>query len=200
MKMISIKKTIVSIVGAVFVFLITLRLIINTVRFFGADATYFTVTTKVTTIIEIIAYASIVVFLVLGIFYKVSKFAIIGIVVNPAVILFVAIFSIVSEKTFENMTTEQIVVGIIELVSLLAIIVFLALYFFNKTKLVFTLVSGVLGFIIYFVSNIIMFRHQEVNVTWYILPYIREIVFSILLYSIPIIVTALDRKEDGVNL
>ncbi len=198
--MISIKKTIVSIVGAVFVFLITLRLIINTVRFFGADATYFTVTTKVTTIIEIIAYASIVVFLVLGIFYKVSKFAIIGIVVNPAVILFVAIFSIVSEKTFENMTTEQIVVGIIELVSLLAIIVFLALYFFNKTKLVFTLVSGVLGFIIYFVSNIIMFRHQEVNVTWYILPYIREIVFSILLYSIPIIVTALDRKEDGVNL
>ena len=198
--MISIKKTIVSIVGAVFVFLLTLRSIINTVRIFGADATYYTITTKVTSIIEIIAYASIVVFLVLGIFYKVSKFAIIGIVVNPAVILFVAIFSIVSEKIFESMTTEQIVVGIIELVSLLAIIVFLALYFFNKTKLVFTLVSGVLGFIIYFVSNIIMFRHQEVNVTWYILPYIREIVFSILLYSIPIIVTALDRKEDGVNL
>ena len=198
--MISIKKTIVSIVGAVFVFLLTLRSIINTVRLFGAGAPYYTVTTKVTSIIEIIAYASIVVFLVLGIFYKVSKFAIIGIVVNPAVILFVAIFSIVSEKIFESMTTEQIVVGIIELVSLLAIIVFLALYFFNKTKLVFTLVSGVLGFIIYFVSNIIMFRHQEVNVTWYILPYIGEFVFSILLYSIPIIVTALDRKEDGVNL
>lgn len=196
MKMISIKKTIVSIVGAVFVFLLTLSSIINTVRIFGADATYYTITTKVTSIIEIIAYASMVVFLVLGIFYKVSKFAIIGIIVNLAVMLFAAIFSIVSEKTFENMTTEQIVVGIIELVSLLAIIVFLALYFFNKTKLVFTLVSGVLGFVIYFASNMILLRYQGVNVTWHIMTFIGEFVFSILLYGIPIIVTALDRKED----
>lgn len=196
--MISVKRMVVNIVGAVLTLLLTARLVYHTYRMFNNSMYQLTMPYKVTQILTLLAYVAIVTFLIAGIFAKVTKFSILGLVgLQIATILSFIVEIIFDRVAFNGLNFSAIGMMAIEYIVIIAIAVVLLLFFFNKINPIITFVLCLGGMIIYLIANLVYgMIVANVGIRTFLLGYIFEVVFYAILFGLPILAVALERKED----
>ena len=196
--MISVKRMVVNIVGAVLTLLLTARLVYHTYRMFNNSMYQLTMPHKVTQILTLLAYVAIVAFLIAGIFAKVTKFSILGLVgLQIATILSFIVEIIFDRVAFNGLNFSAIGMMAIEYIVIIAIAVVLLLFFFNKINPIITFVLCLGGMIIYLIANLVYgMIVANVGIRTFLLGYIFEVVFYVILFGLPILAVALERKED----
>ncbi len=196
------KRMAVNLIGVVLVLFLTIRLVINTYRLFTDSMYQLAMPYKVTQIITVLGYVTIVAFLIAGIFAKVTKFSIVGLLgVQVATIASFIIQIVLDRASFKYLQVGAIVTMVIDYVIVIAIAVVLLLFFFNKVNPIVTFGICFGGMVVYLVANLAYtLIVGSIGIKDLLLGYIGEVLFFGILYGLPILAVALERKEDEVNL
>ena len=200
--MISKKRMVVNIIGALLVLLFTIRLVYETYRMFTNKTYNLPMGYKVVQILTVIGYVTIVVFLVAGIFANVTKYSILGLVgIEVVSVASIIIQLILDNELLKDLKAAQIVMLVVENVVFVPIVVVLMLYFLNKISPVITFVVCFGGMFIFLVVNMIyLLKYSSISFVPALRGYIGEMIFYGIFFGLPILAVALERKEDKIEM